>query len=149
VNSIVASRREQIRNFLQQNELRAWVAWRPDELLMLAGYFPFWGASLLIHFVDREPILFVPQIEPRDHIPAGLSVREYPWGDLKCGDPYSVLVSGVGDELARAKVSPEQTGTNPSASRTSLPIQAAEQIPMPEDFAGLLSAVAAKRDGGA
>lgn len=146
VNSTVASRAEQIRNFLRQNELRAWIAWRPDELLMLAGHFPFWGASLLINFVDRGPILFVPQIEPRDHIPAGLSVQEYPWGDLKCSDPYSVLVSAVGDELIEAKVSPEQAGTNPSASRTSLPIQAAEQIPMPEDFAERLSAVVAKRD---
>jgi Xaa-Pro aminopeptidase len=147
VNSTVPSRQEQIRNFLRQNEMRAWIAWRPDEVLLLAGYFPFWGASLLIHFVDRDPILFVPQIEPRDHIPAGLSVEEYPWGDLKCSDPYSVLVSAVGDELVKAKISPEQAGMNPSASRTSLPIQAAEQIPMPEDFAGLLSAVAAKRDG--
>lgn len=146
MNSTVASRREQIHNFLRHNEMRAWIAWRPDELLMLAGYFPFWGASLLIHFLDREPILFVPQIEPRDHIPAGLSVQEYPWGDLKCSDPYSVLVSAVGDELVKARVSPEQTGTNPSASRTSLPIQAAEQIPVPEDFPSLLP-FAAKRDG--
>jgi Xaa-Pro dipeptidase len=147
VNSTVDSRTEQIRNFLLQNETRAWITWRPDEVLMLAGYFPFWGASLLINFVDREPILFVPQIEPRDHIPAGLRVQEYPWGDLKCSDPYSVLVSAIGDELIKAKVSPEQAATNPSASRSSLPIQAAEQIPMPEDFARLLSTVAAKRDG--
>lgn len=147
MNSTVDSRTEQIQNFLLQNELRAWITWRPDEVLMLAGYFPFWGASLLINFVDREPILFVPQIEPRDHIPAGLRVQEYPWGDLKCSDPYSVLVSAVGDELIKAKVRPEQAGANPIASRTSLPIQAAEQIPMPEDFAGRLSAIAAKRDG--
>jgi Xaa-Pro aminopeptidase len=34
---------------------------------------------------------------------------------------------------------------NPGAFRTSLPIQAAEQIPIPEDFAERLSALAAKR----
>ncbi len=33
---------------------------------------------------------------------------------------------------------------NPSAARISLPIQAAEQIPMPEGFAGQLSALTAK-----
>jgi Xaa-Pro aminopeptidase len=33
---------------------------------------------------------------------------------------------------------------NPSAARTSLPIQAAEQIPMPEGFAGQLSRLTAK-----
>ncbi|MGB8594580.1 MAG: hypothetical protein WCD48_03700, partial [Candidatus Sulfotelmatobacter sp.] len=89
-------RAQQVRNFLKQNNLQAWIAWRPEELLMLSGYLPFWGASFLIHFADAEPVLFVPQIEPRDHIPAGLRVQEYPWGDLKCSDPYSVLVSAIG-----------------------------------------------------
>ena len=140
------SRREQVKSFLQLHNLRAWIAWRPDELLMLCGYFPFWGASLLIYFTDAEPVLFVPQIEPRDHIPSGVRVQEYPWGDLKCGDPYSVLVSGVGDEMARNGVNAEQAGMNPGAFRASLPIQAAEQIPIPEDFAGRLSVLAAKRN---
>src|SRR5580693_6822964 len=146
VSANVPSRAEQIRRFLDRHDLRAWIGWRPDELLMLSGYFPFWGASLLICFADAEPILFVPQIEPRDHIPAGLRVREYPWGDLKCGDPYSVLVSAVGNELVKAKVKSEQVGMNPSASRIALPIQAAEQIPIPEGFSGQLSALTAKLD---
>ena len=137
-------RLQQIRDFLRQNHLLAWIAWRPDELLMLSGYFPFWGASLLICFADTESVLFVPQIEPRDQISAGLRVQEYPWGDLKCSDPYSVLVSAVGSELAKAKVESKNVGMNPSASRTSLPIQAGEQIPIPEGFFGLLSALTAK-----
>jgi Xaa-Pro aminopeptidase len=124
--------------------LEAWIAWRPDELLMLSGYFPFWGASLLIYFVDAEPLLFVPQIEPRDHIPDWLRVREYPWGDLKCSDPYSALVSTVGSELVKNNIKAEHVGMNPGASRTSLPIQAAEQIPIPEDFARHLSVLTAK-----
>ncbi len=113
---------------------------------MLSGYFPFWGASLLIYFADAEPVLFVPLLEPRDHIPPGLRVREYPWGDLTCADPYSVLVSLVSDELVKAGVNSQQAGMNPSAARTSLPIQAGEQIPIPEDFARKLSALASKMD---
>ncbi|HEY4741897.1 MAG TPA: Xaa-Pro peptidase family protein [Candidatus Acidoferrales bacterium] len=136
-----ASRHRQIRLFLQQNNLHAWLAWRPDELLMLSQYFPAWGASLLIYFADAEPVLFVPLLEPREHIPAGLRVQEYPWGDLKCADPYSVLVSAVGAELAKAKVSAEKVGMNLSSARTSLPINAAEQIPIPEDFAKHFSSV--------
>jgi Xaa-Pro aminopeptidase len=139
------SRQEQIKSFLRVHNLLAWIAWRPDELLMLSGYFPFWGASLLVYFADAEPVLFVPQIEPRDHIRNGLRVQEYPWGDLKCVDPYSELVSAVGDRLVRNKVNPEEVGMNPSAFRTSLPIQAAEQIPIPEGFAGHLSALGAKQ----
>ena len=140
------SRQQQLQSFLQQNNLRAWIAWRPDELLMLSGYFPFWGASLLIYFADAEPLLFVPQIEPRDHIPDWLRVREYPWGDLKCSDPYSELVSTVGSELAKKNIKGEHVGMNPSTSRTSLPIQAAEQIPIPEDFAKHLSILTAGSD---
>jgi Xaa-Pro dipeptidase len=138
------SRTEQIRGFLRQYNLQAWIAWRPDELLMLSGYFPLWGASLLIVFVDADPVLFVPQIEPRDHIPSGPRVQEYPWGDLRCRDPYSVLVSVVSAELAKGRVKREQAGMSFSVSRMSLPIQAAEQIPIPEGFAGELSALAAK-----
>jgi Xaa-Pro aminopeptidase len=142
----IPSRAQQLRRFLQRNDLQAWIAWRPDELLMLSGYFPFWGASLLICFADAEASLFVPQIEPRDHIPAGLRVQEYPWGDLKCSDPYSVLASAVGNELVKAKVNTEKVGMNPSGSRISLPIQAAEQIPIPEGFASQLSALTARLD---
>jgi Xaa-Pro dipeptidase len=143
------SRAQQIRNFLRQNDLAAWIAWRPDELLMFSGYFPFWGASLLIYFADAEPVLFVPQLEPTDHIPAGLRVQQYPWGDLKCADPYSVLVSAVRDELIKAQIEADNVGMNPNAARTSLPIQAAEQIPMPEGFAGLLSGLTAKPNAAA
>jgi Xaa-Pro dipeptidase len=138
----VPSRAEQVRSFLKRNNLQAWIAWRPDELLMLSGYFPFWGASLLIYPADADPILFVPQIEPRDHTPAYLRVQEYPWGDLKCSDPYTELTAAIGEALARENIQPERVGMLPAAARTSLPIQAAEQIPMPENFAAQLSAVA-------
>jgi len=144
VNVSPSPRAQQISSFLRKHDLQAWIAWRPDELVMLSTYFPFWGASLLVYFADAEPILFLPQIEPRDHIPAGLRIQEYPWGDLQCADPYSVLVSEIGIELAKAGVKPERVGMNPSAARTSLPIQAAEQIPMAEDFAAQLSALTAK-----
>ena len=144
VNVSPSPRAQQIRSFLLQHDLQAWIAWRPDELVMLSTYFPFWGASLLVYFADAEPVLFLPQIEPRDHIPAGLRIQEYPWGDLQCADPYSVLVSEIANELAKAGVKPERVGMNPSAARTSLPIQAAEQIPMAEDFAAQLSALTAK-----
>jgi Metallopeptidase family M24 len=36
---------EQIRKFLRQNELQAWIAWRPDELVMLSGCFGGHGFS--------------------------------------------------------------------------------------------------------
>jgi Xaa-Pro dipeptidase len=138
----VPSRVEQVRNFLKLNNLRAWIAWRPDELLMLSGYFPFWGASLLLYLADSEPALFIPQLEPTDHIPIGLQVLEYPWGDLKCSDPYAELTSAIRKVLEKENIQREHVGMLPAAARTSLPIQAGEQIPLPENFAAQLSGVA-------
>ena len=89
------SRSQIVREFLSGQGLQAWLAWRPDELLMMTGHMPHWGASALLYFVDQEPILFVPEIEPRDYIPAGLEVREYPWGRLGCADPFGVLVEAL------------------------------------------------------
>ncbi len=141
-----ALRAEQVRSFLEKNKLRAWIAWRPEELLMLSGYFPYWGASFLIYFADAERVLFVPEIEPRDHIPPGITVRDYPWGDLKCSEPYAVLVASVEDELAKAGARAEQVGLTVAASRSALPIQAAEQIPLPENFANRFSEIASKQE---
>jgi hypothetical protein len=141
-------RAQQVRSFLQRNNLLAWIVWRRDELLMLSGYFPFWGASLLVHLADIEPVFFVPQIEPRDNIPAGLRVRENPWGDLKCADPYSLRVSAVSDELGKAGIHPGQVGMNPGGSRASSPIQAAEQIPVADDFAAITAEPDAQRYAG-
>ena len=141
-----SARAQQVRSFLRSKNLLAWIAWRPDELLLLSGYFPFWGASLLIYFADAELVLLVPQIEPRDHIPAGVRVQEHPWSDLKCADPYSVLVLAVNEVLGKAGIRAGQVGMNPGGARTSLPIQAAEQIPIPENFAAQLSRVAAEPD---
>jgi Xaa-Pro dipeptidase len=137
------SRAQQVKNFLQQHCLQAWIAWRPDELLMLTGYFPFWGASVVIYFADAQPILFIPTIELPDSLPkAGVRVREYPWGEVKCADPFGVLIAGLTEELAKAGVKPEKTGMNPSSARISLPMFTGEQIPIAEDFSQHLSKIA-------
>jgi Xaa-Pro aminopeptidase len=137
------SRAHQVRHFLRDQNLDAWIAWRPDELLMLTGYFPFWGASVVIYFADAEPVLFIPTIELPDGLPkSGVRVREYPWGEVKCTDPFGVLIAGLTEELAKAKVKPEKTGMNPSSARISLPMFTGEQIPIAEDFSQHLSKIA-------
>jgi Xaa-Pro dipeptidase len=137
------SRAHQVKKFLKDQNLDAWIAWRPDELLMLTGYFPFWGASVVVYFADAEPILFIPTIELPDGLPkTGVRVREYPWGEVKCTDPFGVLLAGLAEELSKAKVNPEKTGMNPSASRISLPMFTGEQIPMAEDFSQQLKKIA-------
>ncbi len=104
---------------------------------MLSGLYPYWGASLLMVFADAKPnmVLFVPVIEPRYQIHKDVTVREYPWGDLKCSDPFAVLETGILEQLKKAGVNREEVGMLPTSSRSSLPMQAGEQNPFPETFA--------------
>jgi Xaa-Pro dipeptidase len=140
------TRAEIIREFLAEQNLQAWLAWRPDELLMMTGHGPYWGASALLYFKDEQPVLFVPAIEPVDHIPDALEVQEYPWGRLECTDPIGALVEAIRVNLERRGLKPEQVGASFSAARTALPIQAAEQNPMPEDFWNRVAGLVAKAD---
>lgn len=140
MNSVRANR---LRRFLKDNYLQGWIAWRPDELVMISGYFPYWGVSFLLYMEGTGPILFVPQIEPRDLIPAGLRVREYPWGSLTCPDPFASLTDGLREEVARAGAEFSRLGLLEESARTSLPIVAAEQPPVPSAFVRELCTLAA------
>jgi Xaa-Pro dipeptidase len=133
-----------VRSFLQRHKLRAWIAWRPDELVMIAGCYPYWGASLLLVFADAKPnlVMFVPGIEPRYQLHQDVRVREYPWGDLQCSDPFAVLETGILEELKKAGINRDEVGMLPSSARSSLPMQAGEQNPFPETFAQQMGRVA-------
>jgi len=113
---------------------------------MMSGQLPYWGASVLLWAERFEPILFLPAVEPRDHIPDGLRVYEYPWGSLECSDPFSVLIEAILLELRTARVELSRVGMLRNASRTSPSIQAAEQTPIPDAFQRQLSAMTAAPD---
>ena len=141
-----AERSEMVRQFLRRQHLQAWIAWRPEELVMLAGYLPFWGASVLLFLESGPPVLFLPALEPRDRIPTELEVRQYPWGILGCTDPYKVLVAEIQAEINRRGVDKSRVGMLRDSSRSALPIQAAEQIPLPGLFWETFSGVAGAPD---
>jgi Xaa-Pro aminopeptidase len=145
-NTEARSRSQIVRDFLGGQGLQAWLAWRPDELLMMTGHMPYWGASALLYFKDREPVLFVPEIEPRDYVPADLEVREYPWGRLECADPFGVLVEAIRAALEKIGVKTERVGASFGAARTALPMQTAEHNPFPEDLSSRIAEIVAKRD---
>jgi hypothetical protein len=142
-NTEARSRSQIVRDFLSGQGLQAWLAWRPDELLMMTGHMPYWGASALLYFKDREPVLFVPEIEPRDYVPADLEVREYPWGRLECADPFGVLVEAIRAALEKIGVKTERVGASFGAARTALPMQTAEHNPFPEDFSSRIAEIVA------
>ncbi len=138
-----SNRANRLRRFLKDNRLEGWVAWRPDELVMISGYLPYWGVSILLYMEGTDPILFIPQIEPRDLIPAGMRIREYPWGNLTCPDPFASLIDGLREEVARAGGEFSRVGLLEESARTSLPMVAGEQPPVPSAFVRELRALAA------
>ncbi len=145
-NTEARSRSQIVREFLSGQGLQVWLAWRPDEILMTTGHLPYWGASALLYFKDQQPILFVPEIEPRDYVPADLEVREYPWGRLGCADPFGLLVEAIRATLEQKGVKAERAGAFFGAARTALPMQTAEHNPFPEDFSSRIARLVAKPD---
>ena len=53
-NTEARTRPQIVREFLNGQGLQAWLAWRPDELLMMTGHMPHWGASALLYFKDQR-----------------------------------------------------------------------------------------------
>jgi len=137
------NRTEKLRSFLRRHSLQGWLTWRPDEILLLSGHFPFWGASFLLYLAESPSILFVPVLEPRDHIPQDLRVIEYPWGSSDCADPFAVLMDMIRKEQERLNFEFSRIGMNRNSSRTSHPIQAAEGLPVPDAVRDRFSAIAA------
>lgn len=135
-------RRDQlIRDFLCENGLSCWIAWRPDELVMMAGHMPYWGVSLLIYPSQGAPILFRPELEPMDHnLPEGIRVLTYPWGRMDCPDPFAVLLESMEREFGGCLELP--VGYSRGNERSSLPVLCGEIPPFPTALSerfGLLS----------
>jgi Xaa-Pro dipeptidase len=141
------TREEKVTGFLRRHDLDGWLAWRPDEILLLSGHCPFWGATFLLRLAEGRSVLFVPALEPLDHISVDLQVVEYPWGRLSCADPFAILLEKVRSELKKAGTELARVGMNRNAARSSHPIQAAEGLPVPESLRDGLSGSTAKRDG--
>jgi len=84
---------------IRNHGLAGLLFWRPDELVMMLGYMPLWGVSVLLYTADEEPVLFVPELEPEDILPAGIVVKKFPWGVLDGKDPWEVLYKSIRAEL--------------------------------------------------
>lgn len=131
--TVTDSRSDIICNFLARHQLAGWFSWRSEDLLLQLGRVSYWGLSFLLYLRDGERLLFVPELEPQDIIPAGTTVITYPWGNMACSDPFNVLSERLRDELSRRRIEPGSIGILHNSQRSSLPIMAAEQPPLPGD----------------
>ncbi|MFN8378062.1 MAG: Xaa-Pro peptidase family protein [Anaerolineae bacterium] len=126
--SVDSVRQARVQQMLDQQQVGALITWRPDELVLLAGYYPQWGASFCVYPREGAPLLFNPVLEPNDRLPAGVECRDYPWG--KAADPWSALLDGIRDALRERGVGREPIGFVPAAARSATGINSAEGQPI-------------------
>ena len=88
-------RRSAVRQFLAQEDLSGWIGWRPDELILLLGHFPHWGVSVCLFPREGQPVLIVPELEPRDHYPIDTEIITYGWGRMECSNPQRALCEAL------------------------------------------------------
>ncbi|MBS1602891.1 MAG: aminopeptidase P family protein [Bacteroidetes bacterium] len=134
-------RKELVEELMQRQRLAALLFWRPDELVMMLGYMPLWGVSVLFYPAEGQAVLFVPELEPEDILPAGIEVRKYPWGVLDGRDPWVVLYKAIRDELAKRSPGGGRVSFIRNIGGSAPCRMSGEQPPLPPDLAEQLERV--------
>ena len=132
-------RREMIDRIFKTHDLSALIFWRPDELVLMLGYMPLWGLSVLVYTADHEPILFVPQLEPDDLLPKGITIKTFPWGAKNCLDPWNTLYKEIKKILRQKGLLNKPLSFIKSIGGTAPCRMSGEQPPLPADFIQQLS----------
>jgi Xaa-Pro dipeptidase len=135
----MGSRSEIIREFLERHQLLGWLSWRPEELVLQLGHAPYWGLSFLLCLRDGDCLLFIPELEPQDTIPANTTVVTYPWGNMGCNDPFAILGDRLHSELKRRGIAEQSIGVLQNSNRSSLPMMSAELPGLPEKAIQILT----------
>lgn len=135
-----------LRDFLTKQNLDAWIAWRPDEILMMTGHLTRWNVSVLLYPKDAPPVLFIPALEPRDHLPSDAKIVEYPWGILDCADPFPVLKEKIAAEMRAAGILPARVGILRRSSRSTPSVLSAENSSFPADIDDQFAAMTGPRN---
>ncbi|HEV2482879.1 MAG TPA: Xaa-Pro peptidase family protein [Puia sp.] len=127
-------RKEITDRLLRRHQLSALVFWRPDELVMMLGYMPLWGLSVLLYTADGEPVLFVPELEPDDCLPQHIEIRRFPWGVHNGEDPWPCLYKLMADVLRLKDLTRLPCSYIPSIGGSAPCRMSGEQPPLPADL---------------
>ena len=128
-----------LQRIVEKHRLGALIFWRPDELVMLLGYLPQWGLSFLVYTSVREPVLYVPALEPEDILPAGIAVETYPLGMPDCEDPWQELYKKIKEQLTIAAARYKPVSFIKYIGGTTPCRMSAEQPPLPATLLDSLS----------
>ena len=134
-------RKKMLDSVVKQNGLGALILWRPDELALAIEYMPFWGLSFLMYTDDDEPILFIPGLEPEDILPGNITIKNFPWGDMSCADPWVVLMNMIKETLLEKKLHQLPVSFIKDIGGTAPCMMSGEQPPLPGNLIDSLYAV--------
>lgn len=136
-----AKRKDMVVELIRRRRLAALLFWRPDELVMMLGYMPLWGVSVLLYPAQGEAVLFVPELEPEDILPAGIAVKRYPWGVLDGADPWEALYKAINAELGQRGLAHGAVSFIRNIGGSAPCRMSGEQPPLPADLAEQLGRV--------
>ena len=137
-------RKQMLQRIINEHYLGALIFWRPDELVMTLGYMPLWGLSFLLYTADDNPVLFVPELEPVDILPAGIAIQTFPWGTMSYPDPWDDLYNQIKLLLQQKNLQELPVSFIPSIGGSAPCRMAGEQPPLPPDLIGALNDVSKK-----
>lgn len=113
---MTTDRRNLVQAALAKAELGGILAFRPEELVMLAGYYPHHGMSVAWVPLEGYPVMFVPAFEPELPPLEGWNIVSYPKESS-----WKSLLDGLAKEIAH-----QRAGFRKDSSSTAPPTNAAE-----------------------
>ncbi|KAA9036135.1 aminopeptidase P family protein [Ginsengibacter hankyongi] len=137
-------RKQMLQGIINKHHLGALIFWRPDELVMTLGYMPLWGLSFLLYTADDRPVLFIPEAEPVDIIPTGITFQTFPWGNISCPDPWENLYNQMKLLLQQKNLQELPVSFIPSIGGSAPCRMAGEQPPLPPGLIAALNGVSRK-----
>lgn len=127
-------RKSAVDQILHANSIGAVIFWRPEELVMMLGYYPLWGLSFLVYTSDAKPVLFVPFAEPEDILPGEIEIRKFPWGKLSNINPWDVLMDEIKSLLKERNMLNERISFVSESAAISPCRMSGESPHLPGDF---------------
>ena len=127
-------RRNIIQHLLKIRKTGAFLLWRSDELVMSLGYQPLWGVSICLFPVEGIPILYIPELEPRDRLPENIILRTFPWGLMDCSNPWDLLYNMIEQDLAYLGIETLPVSFIQNIGQSAPPLMSGEGAPLPSDL---------------
>jgi len=127
-------RQNKIQKLLRDEKVGAFLLWRSDELVMSLGYQPLWGVSICLFPVHGIPVLYIPELEPRDRLPMNVILKTFPWGLMDYSNPWELLYQMMKDDLLKMGIERLPVSFIQKIGQSAPPIMAGEGAPLPPDL---------------